>query len=349
MLQTPQTLNRNDPVPGRSMIFGNRAMDRRFIFLGLFLLMISLLCLTFFLSHLYVAPPQGLAPGQPVVLASAESDTVIARIGQLKRLNLWQITPETRVPAVEFTNYPANFHTFRDVQATKKIFLHTLLPVAMIALDEVRLERSWLLAVIAKTGYVPQELVFTKKGLDGRPGSWGSSLSSEERDFIHALVKKYRTARADLLIRRVDVLPISLVLAQGAIESSWGRSRFARQGNNLFGIWTWGGKGIIPTRREEGKTHMVKSYDSILDSVRGYLLTINRLAAYQPLREIRQQTSDPLALAAGLHSYSERQEAYVLDVQEMIRRNKLQKYDQLSLLPGPGQPLDRGPAHSSET
>ena len=349
MLQTPQTLNRNDPVSSRSLMFGNRVMDRRFIFLGLFLLMIPLLCLTFFLSNLYVAPSQGLAPGQSVMLASAESNTVIARIGQLKRLNLWQITPETRVPAVEFINYPANLHTFQDVQVTKKIFLHTLLPVAMIAQDEVRRERSQLLAIIAKTGYAPNKLVFTNKGRVGRPGSWGSFLADKERDFVHLLVRKYRTARADLLIRRVDVLPISLILAQGAIESSWGRSRFVRQGNNLFGIWTWGGKGMVPARREEGKNHMVKAYDSILDSVRGYLLTINRLAAYEPLRQIRQQTNDSLALAEGLRSYSERQEAYVLDVQEMIRRNDLQKYDRLSLLPGTRQALDRGLAHSSET
>ncbi|MCF6289540.1 MAG: glucosaminidase domain-containing protein [Desulfobacterales bacterium] len=312
--------------------------------------MTFLVYLTFFLSHIAIAPPQDLAPGQPVVLASAETNTVTARIGQLKQLNLWQITPETRVPAVEFTSYPANLHTFQDVRVTKKIFLHTLLPVAMIALNEVRLERSWLLAIIAKTGYAPDELVFTRQGWEGRPGSWDSFLSSEERDFVYGLVRKYRTARANLLLRRVDVLPISLVLAQGAIESSWGRSRFVRQGNNLFGIWTWGGRGIVPSQREEGKTHKVKAYDSILDSVRGYLLTINRLAAYEPLREIRRQTSDPLALAEGLRLYSERREAYVLDVQEMIRGNDLKRYDRLSLLPGSRQQaLGPGPAPSSET
>ncbi|MBE9519635.1 MAG: glucosaminidase domain-containing protein, partial [Proteobacteria bacterium] len=89
------------------------------------------------------------------------------------------------------------------------------------------------------------------------------------------------------------------MLAQGALETSWGRSRFAREGNSIFGMWTWKTKGIVPLKREEGKTHKVKAYDSILDSVRAYQLTLNRLDHYEHLRNLRLETYDSLILAEG--------------------------------------------------
>ncbi|MBW2506116.1 MAG: hypothetical protein JRD19_03485 [Deltaproteobacteria bacterium] len=92
-------------------------------------------------------------------------------------------------------------------------------------------------------------------------------------------------------------------------------------------MWTWKNKGIVPLRRDEGKTHKVKTYDSVLDSVRAYHLTLNRLNSYEEFRQFRKFTDDPLIMAKGLLPYSERGEEYVEEIKKVILSNNLQKYD----------------------
>jgi uncharacterized FlgJ-related protein len=132
------------------------------------------------------------------------------------------------------------------------------------------------------------------------------------------------------LLQRVDTLPVSLVLAQAAIESGWGTSRFAREGNNLFGQWCFDpGCGLVPAARRTGARHEVAAYASVNDSIDAYLLNINTHSAYRDLRELRARARaegrEPtgLELATGLRSYSERGELYVQDVRSIIRGNGL--------------------------
>jgi len=141
----------------------------------------------------------------------------------------------------------------------------------------------------------------------------------------------YRVTTADGLLERVDAVPTSIILAQGALESSWGSSRFTREGNSVFGMWTWKTKGMVPSMRDEGKTHKVKVYESVLDSVRAYHLTLNRLEPYTQFRQLRLQTDNPLLMAEGLTQYSEKGDAYVEDIQNVILSNDLQKYDSYRL------------------
>jgi len=169
-----------------------------------------------------------------------------------------------------------------------------------------------------------------------------TSLGKAQTKRLKQLARTYRVegnplkdadARA-ALISRVDSVPASLVLAQAANESAWGKSRFAREGNNLFGIWTYDeDKGIVPLRRAPGKKHLVRKFDSIGDSVRYYLHTLNSHPAYASLREIRAgmrangQALDALMLAGGLTNYSARGEQYVELIRDMIRRFELAIYD----------------------
>lgn len=139
---------------------------------------------------------------------------------------------------------------------------------------------------------------------------------------------KWTGTEWDALLSRVDTVPMMLVLAQAANESSWGRSRFAQQGNNLFGMWCYRpGCGIIPARREVGKTHEVAAYNTVNASVRAYLHTINTVRAYAPLRKMRAamrsrgKRLDAVRLAGGLLRYSERGQDYVDEVRAMIRVN----------------------------
>ena len=96
-------------------------------------------------------------------------------------------------------------------------------------------------------------------------------------------------------------------------------------------MWTWKTAGIVPSQREAGKTHKVKAYESVLDSVRAYQLTLNRLESYEELRQLRLNTDDPLVMAEGLTLYSARGQNYVEDIKSVILSNDLQKYDSYTL------------------
>jgi|GEM_PF-1607827 len=247
-------------------------------------------------------------------------------INKLQVYDLWENPLPAAVPPVILDRYPEGIDQL-PIEEKKKAFLHTLLPIALVALSEVAEERRQLMHVLDKYKTPPEE--FSSEEEDNT--SWKKPLKSSERKFIANLTQKYRTTSVTGLLSRVKTVPVSLILAQGAIESSWGSSRFANQGNNLFGIWTWGTNGIIPNEREEGKNHMVAAYDSLLDSVRAYILMLNRVTAYSQLRAIRKKTSDPVALAAGLLNYSERGGVYVSDIGRIIEYNNLRDFDSLGL------------------
>ena len=257
--------------------------------------------------------PPGIAMRRPISAADL--------ISQLKEENLWEIPAQAKIPQVIFSELPENLHEL-EINTKKRAFLHALLPVVMAALREVAEERTDFLRISQKIGTNINNAYIHK--ITG-------SLTSQEILFLRNLGNKYKADTLNELRDKVDTYPVSMILAQSAIESSWGTSRFARQGNNLFGVWTWGTSGIIPNRREIGKSHKIAIYDSILDSVKAYILTLNRLPAYQELRKLRKETRDSLTLAQGLRLYSERRYEYVNDVQQVIAYNKLQKYDNLHL------------------
>lgn len=164
----------------------------------------------------------------------------------------------------------------------------------------------------------------------------GIEPSPNLRSWLERLAARYETQpdRLDLLLRRVDTVPVSLAMAQAAIESGWGTSRFALHGNAIFGQWTTAeGKGLVPSAREEGKTHKVRSFNRLSDSVSAYLLNLNTHPAYAEFREMRQEarrrgeTPDGQMLAGGLEAYSEKGGEYVELLRNMIRVNRLGAFD----------------------
>lgn len=130
-------------------------------------------------------------------------------------------------------------------------------------------------------------------------------------------------------LKRVDIIPADLVLSQAAIESSWGTSRFAVEGNNYFGQWCYeAGCGMVPLARPSGRTYEVKVFSDTYDSIQGYFSNVNTNDAYLQLRNLREifrRSGQPILgyqLAEGLKSYSQRGEAYVREVQEIMEYNK---------------------------
>ena len=167
------------------------------------------------------------------------------------------------------------------------------------------------------------------------------TLSRRSQHYLKVLERDYLLAEEQLdtdilinrLLRRVDVIPVPLALAQAASESGWGTSRFAQTANNYFGQWCYvKGCGIVPGKRLAGAVHEVADFDSVRDSVTAYFFNLNTYYAYQDFRAQRQRIRDngkrPRTndLIPTLLNYSERREAYLEDLRQIISVNKLTRF-----------------------
>jgi len=200
----------------------------------------------------------------------------------------------------------------KDVKTKKRKFFNALRPMVEKENQRVAAQR---------------QMLFSLKDKD--------SLSQADHQTINKMLKSYRLERKKdgsipwaELMKRVDTVPLELVLSQAANESAWGTSRFARKANNLFGQWCFTkGCGLVPARRNAGSTHEVAAFKSPQLSVRSYLRNLNTGRVYKDLREIRAKaraegrTASAYELAAGLSKYSERGQAYVKEIRSMIKYN----------------------------
>ena len=138
----------------------------------------------------------------------------------------------------------------------------------------------------------------------------------------------------DKLLLRVEIIPNSIVLAQAAIESGWGSSRFAQEYNALFGEYTYdNSKGVVPLERENGDTHLIKAFNSYNNSVTSYFNNINSHYAYEDFREIRKimrernNFSNVNLLVERLSTYAE-DENYIRTIKQVIKTNNFSIFDQ---------------------
>jgi len=234
------------------------------------------------------------------------------------------------VPPLILENIPEDIDQVASNKTKKRAFFMGLLPMVLLANQEIQSERQEIELILSrhkesqlKDGDLERlDEILRRYGLRGHP------------------LTDHRTRSR--LMRRVDIIPPSLVLAQAANESAWGTSRFAQRGNNLFGEWTYTpGTGIIPAGRPAGATYEVRKFPSIYESIRSYMNNLNRNGAYRKLREIREnlrksdQPVTGMALAKGLEKYSQRGDDYINEIRAMIRHNKLARINEVALrLPG---------------
>ncbi|GAB3094386.1 hypothetical protein G8770_01740 [Aestuariicella hydrocarbonica] len=170
----------------------------------------------------------------------------------------------------------------------------------------------------------------------------GNTLNAKQQATLASWAKQYRSPTelndrqlVQDLLQRIDVVPASMALAQSAMESAWGRSRFAREANNYFGQWCYTkGCGVIPNQRTKGARHEVARFASLDEAVAAYMHNINSHPAYAGVRNIRarsrrqNQPLDSLSMTSELDQYSERGQAYIKDLQGLIRYNQLSVFDQ---------------------
>lgn len=239
-----------------------------------------------------------------VVLAACSDSSSLPNLDKATEPQLKNINPQTDQ---------------QDVKVRKKTFFEQLRPVIDAENERVLLIRKAILALKAES---------EKRELRENELAWLEDVAIRYRieSDSHG-----QPAFADLL-RRVDVVPASLAMSQAALESAWGRSRFAQQGNNLFGQWCFSkGCGIVPAQRNEGATHEVAQFKTVNAAVRAYFENLNRHPTYTELRKVRNkirtgklETKTPgVEMAVGLENYSELGMEYVDHISAVIRQNKL--------------------------
>ncbi len=247
-----------------------------------------------------------IPPLEPVRVTSADQlEGVFSQAGYF-----W---PATRVPPLTVERFPDDLSE-TPADARKSLFFRTLLPLVLAENQRIADQRHRLHQALGDS-LPEQRRINIITDLAAEYGVDGDPLAPE-------------TWQA--LALRVNTVPVPLALAQAAKESGWGTSRFAREGNNLFGEWTWEpSAGIKPKDRPEGATHYVQAFDSLRASVRSYLNNLNTHFAYERFRTLRHRARGagremtPREMTAGLNRYSERGWAYVEEVREMIVSNQL--------------------------
>jgi Bax protein len=234
------------------------------------------------------------------------------------------LSGDGRVPRLFFASLPPDMAEIREVGVRKSIFFKAVLPLILQVNEEILAERRrvW-------------DLGFRKR--------LGQRLDAIDRLWLAGRFERYGVAPGDVdaLLGRMDIVPPSLALAQSAEESGWGTSRFVREGNALFGQWVFSdNRHMKPTRRDDGKTHRIKAFGAMIDSVRAYADNLNTHWAYTAFRRDRAamraagRPIDGMVLAGRLTRYSERGAGYVKTIRSIISVNRLSRLDDARLHDG---------------
>lgn len=219
--------------------------------------------------------------------------------------------------AVE-SGFGKDYYKIRDPKVKKTAFVNTLLPKIENTQKQILSDRAFIKKFFHK-------YLFTYS-LKGRT------------DLVRLIKisKKYRIKQMyneSEYLQKVDIVPISLVLAQAAVESAWAESRFAREGNNLFGEWTWGKKGMVPGNRDKDAKHKLRIFDTLEESIARYMLNLNRHRSYKEFRRLRAEYRKNgkrftgLIAANTMTNYSQMREKYNRLLIKVIKGNGFMGYE----------------------
>ena len=257
-------------------------------------------------------------------LNDLETDTVRLNASTIKQLfedtnySLQDVREKKLVKPVALTLLPAEIKMIENTKQRKDFFIQIVLPLILKENNNIRLDRKRLFSIINKSNNTKLE----KKWLDKKYKQYG--VPSKELSILKI---------------RMDEIPVSLAIAQAAKETGWGTSRFAQEGNALFGQWTWSGEGLKPKDADKSKGHKVMKFNVLQASVRAYQRNLNTHSSYKNLRKARAELRDKglpldsLLLVKFLNQYAETGEKYVDVLQKIIKQNNLKDFDDARLLP----------------
>ena len=257
-------------------------------------------------------------------LNDLETDTVRLNASTIKQLfedtnyTLEDVRKTKLVKPVALTLLPNEIKMIESTNKRKEFFIQIVLPLILKENNNIKLDRKRLFSIINKSNNTDLE----KKWLDKK-------------------YKQYGIPSKDLstLKIRMDEVPVSLALAQAAKETGWGTSRFAQEGNALFGQWTWSGEGLKPKDSDKNEGHKVMKFNVLQASVRAYQRNLNTHSTYKEFRKERAKLRDEgkplnsIILSEFLDEYAETGNQYVEVLQKIIKQNNLEDFDDAKLLP----------------
>ena len=257
-------------------------------------------------------------------LNNLENDSVRLSASTIKQLfedtdyNLSDVRKKKLVKPIALTLLPQEIKMIENSKKRKEFFIQIVLPLIIKENNNIKLDRKTLFTIINK-----------------------SNNTNSEKNWLEKKYKQYGIKSKDLstLKIRMDEIPVSLAIAQAAKETGWGTSRFAQEGNALFGQWTWSGEGLKPKEAKEGESHKVMKFNILQASVRAYQRNLNTHSTYKDFRKARAKLRDAnkpldsMELSKYLNKYAETGNQYVEILQKIIKQNNLQDFDDAKLLP----------------
>ena len=234
------------------------------------------------------------------------------------KYNLKEIRKTKIVKPVEIGLLPKEIKKIESTQKRKDLFIKIVLPLILEENNRILLDRKRLFVILNK-----------------------SINTNSEKEWLKKKLKQYGVVNNDLstLKVRMDIVPVSLAIAQAAKETGWGTSRFALEGNALFGQWTWSDDGIKPASADSDSKHKVMKFKVLKASVRAYQRNLNTHSSYREFRKVRaiqrdnQGNLNSLELVKYLDEYAETGVKYTEILKKIIEQNKLTDFDKASILP----------------
>ena len=225
--------------------------------------------------------------------------------------DLDKVRDEKQVKPIYFTRLPRDLDKIKTIKAKKETFLQIVLPLVVAENEKIETDRNYLLKVIRDND------------------------SDEKLQWLKRKFKEYKVKDGDIneLIEKVDIVPTSIALAQAAKESGWGTSRFALEGNAIFGQWTWDGVGIEPLDKSDDQGHKILKFPILRASVKAYITNLNTHPSYKNFREKRlmlRQSNKALSgidLIHELENYAETGKEYTRILEQIIEQNDLQEFE----------------------
>tara|TARA_B100000787_G_scaffold143358_1_gene112927 strand:- start:696 stop:1856 length:1161 start_codon:yes stop_codon:yes gene_type:complete len=246
------------------------------------------------------------------------SAATIEQLFEDTNYNLKDVRKTKLVKPVSLTLLPKEIKMIESTTKRKNLFIQIVLPLIIKENNYIRKDRKKLFHILNK-----------------------SKNSKKEKIWLESKFKQFGIMQKDLstLKIRMDEVPVSLAIAQAAKETGWGTSRFAQEGNALFGQWTWSGEGIKPAGADDDSTHKVMKFKVLQASVKAYHRNLNTHSSYKEFRSVRaelrdeEKKLDSLVLSEYLDKYAETGKEYVKILQQIIRQNKLADFDDAKLMP----------------
>jgi Bax protein len=261
---------------------------------------------------------------EPELFASTTDNTI--SLNAETTLNLFEdlnydlkaVRAGQKVKPIYLTKLPKDLKTLGDTKTKRELFIKIVLPLILHENEKIIDDRKRLFKILGKNFNSPGEKVW-----------------------LNRRFKEYKIEDKDLaeLKMRMDIIPVSIAVAQAANESGWGTSRFALEGNALFGQWTWSKKGISPKNKDPDQSHKILQFQILKASVRAYKNNLNTHNAYKEFREVRAKlrqsgtTITGLALIKYLKRYASIGEKYTEIIEGIMVQNSLTDFDKANLLP----------------